>query len=240
MRSRQRRASILVLLLGGTLAIAGCGDATVSGAPSSVASVEPSTAPSTGPSATTASAEPSAAPSATAAPTESPAASATTAPESPSPSASASAGFTCTFPYRHAATTSAVVQLTDVRVGAHPGSDRIVFEFAGGRLPSLRLDAVDPPFTMDPSDQPLTVAGKSFVLIRLVYASGGGYSTTDGKETYTGPDRFSPRYERLTSLVEAGDFEAHMSWVAGFTGSPCYRVTRLARPPRYVIDFQTP
>ena len=174
-------------------------------------------------------------------PTESPSAAATTAPTgSPTPGASASAGFSCTFPYRRAGTTSSVVQVSDVRVGAHPGSDRIVFEFAGGRLPTLLLNAVEPPFTMDPSDQALTVPGTSFVLIRLIYASGEGYSTSNGKATYTGPDRFDPSYERLTSLVEAGDFEAHMSWVAGFTGPPCYRVTRLSGPSRYVIDFQTP
>jgi len=238
MRSRQRRASILGFVLGGVVAVAACGQATITGTPSAAPSIAPSIAPT--PS-IAASVEPSAVPSPTVAPTESPAPSATTAPTaSPAPSASASAGFSCAYPYRRAGTTSRVVQVADVRVGSHPGSDRIVFEFAGGRLPTLRLDAVEPPFTRDPSDLPLTVPGKAFVLIRLVYASGEGYSTTDGKATYTGPDRFTPRYDRLTSLVEAGDFEAHMSWVAGFTGSPCFRVTRLAGPPRYVIDFQTP
>ena len=143
-------------------------------------------------------------------------------------------------PYRRTGTTSSVVQVDDVRVGTHTAFDRVVFQFTGRRFPTLRLDAATPPFTKDPSDLPLTVPGRSFVLIRLVYASGEGGATADGKATYTGPDRFVPRYDRLASLVEAGDFEAHMSWVAGFTGSPCYRVTRLNAPARYVIDFQTP
>jgi hypothetical protein len=241
MRPGQRRASILVLLLGGTIAIAGCGDSSATGTPAAATS-GPSAAAS--PSVSTApSLEPSTAPSATVTPTESPAASATTTPtESPAASAStgAAAGYTCTYPYRRAGTTSSVVQVSDVRVGTHTAFDRVVFEFAGRRLPTLRMDAVKPPFTMDPSDLPLAVPGRSFVLIRLVYASGEGAATADGKATYTGPDRFVPRYDRLASLVEAGDFEAHMSWVAGFTGSPCYRVTRLNDPARYVIDFQVP
>jgi hypothetical protein len=244
MRSGQRRASILVLLLGGIVAVAGCGDASVT-ASASAGSAAPSGGAS--PSVVLPSQEPSAVPSETEAPTpastESPSASATSAPtESPaaSPSGGVAAGFSCAYPFRRTGTTSSVVQVDDVRVGTHATYDRVVFQFTGRRFPTLRLDAATPPFTMDPSDLPLTVPGRSFVLVRLVYASGEGGATADGKATYTGPDRFVPRYDRLASLVEAGDFEGHMSWVAGFTGTPCYRVTRLNGPARYVIDFQTP
>lgn len=238
MTSRRPQASILALLLGAGVAIAACGGTTTSTAPSSAATAA---VPATeAPSATIASSAPSAASAAPATATASP--SATAAPPTASPAAvtGPSAGYSCTYPFRMTGTTSSVTHVTDVRVGKHDEFDRIAFQFAGSRFPTLRLDAVKPPFKKDPSDQPLTVAGKSFVLIRLVYASGEGYSMSTGKATYTGPDRFTPRYDRLTSLVEAGDFEAHMSWVAGFTGPPCYRVTRLASPTRYVIDFQVP
>ena len=50
---------------------------------------------------------------------------------SPSPGPSAGAGFTCAVTTVLPATTSAVVQVNDVRLGSHAGYDRIVFEFAG-------------------------------------------------------------------------------------------------------------
>lgn len=130
--------------------------------------------------------------------------------------------------------------MNDVRVGTHPGYDRVVFEFEGSGLPALRLDRVSPPFEKDPSGLPLTVEGTSFVRIQLEYTSGAGYARPDGQPTYTGPSAFNPGYARLTSLVEAGDFEAQMTWIAGLTGRACYHVFGLKNPTRLVIDFQAP
>lgn len=114
----------------------------------------------------------------------------------------------------------------------------MVFELAGGRVPELTIERATPPLVADPSGQTLDVPGSWFVAIRLVYASGAGYSTEDGKPTYTGPDAFTPGYPRLTSLVESGDFEAVFSWYAGLTGPMCVHAYRLANPSRLVIDFR--
>lgn len=160
----------------------------------------------------------------------------------PSPSASARAtstvpaGFSCTFPYQRAATTSTTALVTNVRTGRHTAYDRVVFDLGAGGYPAVSLDLVKPPLTADPSDLPVTVAGSTFVRITLHPASGAGYAT-GGAPSYTGPRAFSPRYPRLTSLVERGDFEAVFSWYAGLTGPTCYRVFTMSSPNLIAIDF---
>lgn len=130
------------------------------------------------------------------------------------------------------ATTSAVTQITDVRVGTHPGYDRIVFEFAGPGRPQLTVAVASPPFVQDASGQPVTVAGRTFLTLKLYDAS--------GYPTYAGPDSFSPGYPALTALVNNGDFEGYVSWVAGLAGRPCYDISTLSGPTRIVIDVQAP
>ena len=163
-------------------------------------------------------------------------ATATTPPSTSSPTPVAPAGFSCSYPFVRAATSNAVVQVRNIRLGAHPIYDRIVFDLDGTGLPVVHLDRGTPPFTADPSGLPLEVAGTSFIVIRLDGAAGGGYAT-DGTPTYTGPRAFSPSYPRLVSLVEQGDFEAQFSWIAGFRGPVCYRVLTMADPTRLIVDF---
>jgi hypothetical protein len=158
--------------------------------------------------------------------------------QSPAPSTEPSTGpstadtFTCALRTIVPATTSSVVQFTDVRVGTHPGYDRIVFEFAGSGRPQLTVAAAMPPFVGDASGQAIDVAGKSFLTLKLYDAS--------GYPTYSGPDTFSPGYPRLTTLVNNGDFEGYVSWVAGLTGRACYAISTLTSPTRIVIDLQAP
>jgi hypothetical protein len=127
-----------------------------------------------------------------------------------------------------------------VRVGAHDGYDRIVFEFLGPGVPDLRVERVSPPFVKDPSGLPLTVSGSSFISIRMTQTSGAGYASPDGQPTYTGPSSFQPGYLRLVSLVQAGDFEGYFTWIGGLTGPMCHQVTELAGPARLVIDLRAP
>lgn len=152
------------------------------------------------------------------------------------PTSSVPAGFSCTFPYNRAATTTTTALVTNVRIGRHTAYDRVVFDLGPGGYPAVSLDLVKPPLTADPSDLPVTVAGSTFVRITLHPASGAGYAT-GGSPSYTGQRAFSPRYPRLTSLVERGDFEAVFSWYAGLTGPTCYRVFTMSEPNLIAIDF---
>lgn len=160
----------------------------------------------------------------------------TVAPE-PSPSGA----FACAYPYERAASrTDPVALIRDVRVGAHDAYDRIVVEYLGTGVSRVRIERATPPFVKDPSGLPLTVAGSSFLRIVLLGASGAGYATANGQPSYTGATTFNAGYARLTSLVQAGDFEGVTTWYAGLTGPMCYAVSELGSPARLAIDLRAP
>jgi len=148
----------------------------------------------------------------------------------PSPSEAA----TCAPSFVLPPTTESVTQITDVRVGAHPGYDRIVFEFAGSGRPQLTVGVAQPPFVEDASGRTIKVAGNAFLSLKLFDAS--------GYPTYTGPSSFSPGYPNLVALVNAGDFEGYVTWIAGLHGggAPCFAVSTLSAPTRIVIDIKAP
>jgi len=132
--------------------------------------------------------------------------------------------------------------LTRVRVGAHEGFDRIVFEFEapdpdpGGKagIPHFEIKTVKPPFSEDPSDRPIDVFGDAFV--RIVFQGASGYDF-DGNATYKGSHRLTPGFGTLAQAVEGGDFEATMTWILGLSRPTCWQIQELHNPDRVVIDF---
>jgi hypothetical protein len=132
--------------------------------------------------------------------------------------------------------------LTDVRVGAHNGFDRIVFEFQapspnpGGKagIPHYEIRTAKPPFSEDPSDRPIDVAGDAFA--RIVFQGASGYDF-DGNATYDGPRRLTPGFGTLAEVVEGGDFEATLTWLLGLSRPTCWQIQELHNPDRVVIDF---
>jgi hypothetical protein len=134
------------------------------------------------------------------------------------------------------------MNLTDVRVGAHAGYDRVVFEFeepdpnpaGNGGIPYYQIKTARPPFTEDPSDLPIDVDGDAFA--RIIFQGASGYDF-DGNATYDGPRRLTPGFGTLTDVVEGGDFEATMTWILGLSRTTCWEVQELADPVRLVIDF---
>ena len=134
------------------------------------------------------------------------------------------------------------MNLTDVRVGAHDGFDRIVFEFAepkpnpagNGGIPYYEIRQAKPPFTQDPSDLPLDVFGDAFV--HLVVQGATGYDF-DGNPTYGGSRLLTPGFGTLAEAAQAGDFEATLSWVFGLSRPTCWDVQELHNPDRLVVDF---
>jgi hypothetical protein len=133
--------------------------------------------------------------------------------------------------------------LTSVRVGAHDGFDRIVFEFKapspdpGGKpgIPHYEVRSVKPPFGEDPSDRPLDVYGDAFA--RVVFQGATGYDIDNGRPTYTGPKVLTPGFGTLAQAVEGGDFETTLTWYLGLSRPTCWQVRELHNPDRVVIDF---
>jgi hypothetical protein len=134
------------------------------------------------------------------------------------------------------------MNLVDVRVGAHNGFDRVVFEFeepdpnpaGNGGIPYYQIKTAKPPFTEDPSDLPIDVEGDAFA--RIVFQGASGYDF-DGNATYDGPRRLTPGFGTLADVVEGGDFEATMTWILGLSRPTCWQIQELHNPERLVIDF---
>jgi hypothetical protein len=134
------------------------------------------------------------------------------------------------------------MNLTDVRVGAHDGFDRIVFEFqepdpnpaGNGGIPRYEIRQAKPPFAEDPSDMPIDVEGDAFA--RIIFQGASGYDF-DGNATYDGSRRLTPGFGTLAQVVEGGDFEATMTWILGLSRPTCWQIQELHNPERLVIDF---
>jgi len=198
----------------------------------------PATTPSPSAAAPSATAPPSATPSETTSPAPTPSATVPpaatptappTATPTPSPTASPAA-FACTrLPYvRHSG--SFAVRMSDVRVGRHPGFDRIVYEFRVGKRPVIAVSPTQPPFKLDPSDLPVTIAGSAFIKIRLtsILNETMPASKLDQK----------PGYPMLLELRETAGYEGDSTWIAGLSGPACVRVSILDAPSRLVIDIR--
>ncbi len=127
-------------------------------------------------------------------------------------------------------------RLAEVRVGAHPGFDRIVFQFSGA-LPANRSVTWVRQVTQDASGKPLSLGGKAF--LRMVFSPAVAH-TSAGVPTWTGPVPGRFDYPVLRSLRLAGDFEGVVSFGAGLWQKVPLRVSTLTGPPRVVIDAQVP
>lgn len=115
-------------------------------------------------------------------------------------------------------------QLTDVRVGAEGGVERVVFEFRETR-PGAQVAYVEPPITQDGSGQPIDVDGEAFLQVVMMPATGFDFDT--GTESYTGPDRVTGGTTLVREVVRTGDFEGYLTWVIGLDREVAYRVLTL-------------
>lgn len=178
---------------------------------------------STGPSGTSGSASPSATPSSTGSPSPS---------LSPSPTGPPT-GFACAG--THGGVTAAAdwppegPRVVAVRVGAHEGFDRIVFEFSG-TVPSYTISRQSTSFRLDPAGGSVTVKGTRGLLVTI---------KPEDWLSYRGPQRFQAGLPFLREARMVQNFEGIMQWGLGVAGTPCLRVTTLSSPPRLVVDVST-
>jgi len=125
--------------------------------------------------------------------------------------------------------------LAAVRTAAQTGFDRVTFEFAN-RLPGYTVDYVPRPVLQDGSGTEVVVEGAAVLSIRMTPASGFDLSG-GGRPTYTGPVRIKASAPTLVEVVQAGDFEGILTWVAGVRTKSGFRAFTLDSPPRLVVDI---
>ena len=119
-----------------------------------------------------------------------------------------------------------------VRIGNHPGSDRVVFEFYDAGLPEWQVKYVDRPLLDCGSGEPVTVSGDAWLQITFR----GAQAHTEAGEESGGPRRQIVNQANLRELVRTCDFEGEVMWVAGVVRPDGYTAQVLAEPSRLVID----
>lgn len=125
-------------------------------------------------------------------------------------------------------TSAGTAVLEHVRVGRHPGFDRVVFEFRAG-TPAWSARYV-PKVIHDGSGRPVRLAGGAF--IHIVFQR-----TSIDRPSAGGPEIVrTPRLPTLLQLKEAGDFEGVVSFGLGLRRKVGFRGFRLTAPGRVVID----
>ncbi len=123
--------------------------------------------------------------------------------------------------------------LRGVRSGRHPGFDRVVFEFAGSRLPGYHLEYIDEPVRDCASGRPLNLPGQGWLQIRFrparMHQNGG--STVENRDRKIS-------LPVILRLVNTCDFENSVTWVAAVSEPQKYRVFSLRDPSRIVVDIR--
>ena len=123
--------------------------------------------------------------------------------------------------------------LVGVRAGAHPGFDRVVFEFEGA-VPDHRIAYVDR-LVEDGSGRPVSLAGAAD--LQVVFRGANAHNQ-DGTPSVS-PRRFSPGLPAVKEVAQVGDFEAVVTYGIGLDRRRPISVSTLSGPSRLVIDVST-
>ena len=128
-----------------------------------------------------------------------------------------------------------VATLRAVRAARQEGYDRVVFELEGS-APGVHVEYVDRPVRACGSGEPVPLPGDAWLEVRLAPAAA---HSEDGRTTVTERRRDLSLPVVLT-LATTCDFEAVVTWVLAVRSPERYRVQRLARPTRVVVDVRHP
>lgn len=128
--------------------------------------------------------------------------------------------------------------LTDVRIGARSGGDRLVFEF-DPVVPGYQIDFLPRPVTEDGSGEEVAVEGVAILQVRLENAATARFEGEKVILTYNGPRRIEGSGTSVvTEAVLIGDFEGVVSWAVGLKVRPeTLDVSALGSPSRLVLDI---
>lgn len=128
-----------------------------------------------------------------------------------------------------------VETISSIRAGsqAPEGFDRVVIEFAGGRVPGHRLEYVDVPVTQCGSGEDRDVAGAAALFVRLPSTQAhdglGAPTVTPRQRGYDFPV--------LREMELVCDFEGQVEIALGVAARRPFRTLELSNPARLVIDF---
>ena len=127
--------------------------------------------------------------------------------------------------------------VTAVRVAAHEGYDRVVFELAGRQPgdPGWRVEYVEDPAQQGSGD-PVDLQGEAALSVTI---TGTGYPFDTGQEEVSAAPPLPSDLTAVTDLELGGVFEGQYQAFIGTSGQAPFRVFRLSDPARVVVDVQT-
>ena len=157
----------------------------------------------------------------------------TTVPEPPDEDLS---GFQ-TDPFRkeHVLAVPPVPQLIAIRTAHHPGFDRVVFDF-DGPLPGAESVRYVDRVLADGSGEPVTVAGRAFLLVRFEEAQA---HTDAGSPTVARRPVLGGGLTTVREIALAGDYEGYVTVAIGVSDKAAFRVIELKSPTRIVVDVRS-
>ena len=124
------------------------------------------------------------------------------------------------------------VTISDITTQTFEAYDALIFDFDHG-VPQYDIRVATPPFTKDPSGQPLEVQGKAFVAVTF---RGASIVDEENQPLYEGTTDLRPGLPRIQEVILGGDFEAVSNWVVGLAAPVCLAVQAF-NGNRVVIAF---
>lgn len=131
------------------------------------------------------------------------------------------------------ASANANVTVSDIRVGAHDGFDRVVFEVGGDGTPGWDVQYVDEATSQGMGDA-VEVAGDAVLQVTL---TGAGYPYDTGVEEYSAAAPLSaPNTAAVTEVVFDATYEGTTVAFVGTRARAPFRVYLLEGPARVVVE----
>ncbi|MBB5912633.1 hypothetical protein BJY24_001500 [Nocardia transvalensis] len=158
-------------------------------------------------------------------------------PPAPPTAAMPQAPPTAATPQEGTASADARLTVANVRIGHHPGFDRVVYELGGAGSPGWRVQYTDRAVG-DGSGKPVDVAGQSVLEVRIL---GSSYPWDSGVSQYEGPDPATdPSAPGIAGVYRTVVYEGTTQSFIGVNGDrPAFSVDALENPARLVVDVAT-
>jgi hypothetical protein len=125
---------------------------------------------------------------------------------------------------------------SDIRTGAHGCFERVVIELAGlGDMPGVRVEYVDDPVHLSPSDETVDIDGDATLVISVA-----AWMPSMEGDGYAGPTDFNPtNVSHIREVRQIENFEGMTAWAIGLDEQRDFEVTFLESPARIVVDVAT-
>ena len=102
-----------------------------------------------------------------------------------------------------------------------------------GEMPGVRVEYVDDPIHLSPSDQTVEVAGDATLVISVA-----AWMPSMEGVGYDGPTQFEPtNVTRIRELRQIENFEGMTAWAVGLDSERGFTVDFLDSPARIVVDI---